>query len=300
MYGPRARLNRSLDCEDARLPACLPESRIVREDLCNYLFEVQRFDRDLGNVLAELESIGELHNTIVIVTSDNGMPFPRCKANLYDTGTHVPLVMRWGSRWGQGRRIDEFVSLCDIAPTLLDVLGMPAPEEMSGRSLLPLLQPPGPDTAPAWRDHVITGRERHICAQGNTLKGYPSRAIRTSDFLYIRNFESQRWPVGTPPAYRDVDRSPTRRYMLHHRDEPGVKELFKLAFGKRPPEELYDLRSDPGQLVNVAEVPDYADMKERLAGRLMKRLKRTGDPRAFGNGEVFDTYAYYMIKRIHQ
>lgn len=300
MYGPRARLNRSLDCGDATLPACLPESRAVRGDLCNYLFEVQRFDRDLGRVLGELESVGELHNTIIVVTSDNGMPFPRCKANLYDTGTHVPLAMCWGSRWGKGRRIDQFVSLCDIAPTLLDLVGVPVPPEMSGRSLAPLLHAHETGSALSWRNHVLTGRERHICAQANTLKGYPSRAIRTSDFLYIKNFEPDRWPVGTPPAYRDVDRSPTRRYMLHHRDEPGVRELFELAFAKRPAEELYDLRSDPGQLVNVADVPRYADTRNRLATRLMNRLKRTGDPRAFGRGDVFDTYAYYMIKRIHQ
>lgn len=286
-----------LDPERIAVPSCLPSSMAVRADLCDYYAEVQRFDSDLGRLLELLERKGELDNTIVIATSDNGMPFPRCKANCYDPGTHVPLAIRWPDAIPGGTVIDRFVTLCDLAPTILEILGIDIPKGVSGHSLLPLF---GEREDGVDRSFVVTGRERHICAQDNTLEGYPMRAIRTRDFLYVRNFEPERWPAGTPPGYRDVDRSPTKRYMLEHRTDPGVEQLFRLAFARRPGEELYDLRSDPGQLRNVADGEEYREVKSELAAKLMRTLDRTGDPRAHGEGEVFDSYAYYMIKRIHQ
>ena len=123
--------------------------------------------------------------------------------------------------------------------------------------------------------------------------GYPMRALRTHDYLYIRNFKPDRWPAGDPERYGDIDGSPTKSYMMEHRSDAKVKRLFELAFGKRPAEELYDLRKDPGQLDNVAGKAEYAAVLKRLGKELTAELKATGDPRILGKGDVFDKYPYY-------
>ena len=147
--------------------------------------------------------------------------------------------------------------------------------------------------------------------QETGIAGYPMRAMRTHDFLYIRNFKPNRWPaghakgyaqpteidisrpLGTHYGYGDVDAAPTKSYMLKYRDEPKVGKLFELAFGKRPAEELYDLRKDPDQLNNVADKPEYARAKNKLSAALIAELKATKDPRVLGKGDLFDKYPYY-------
>jgi uncharacterized sulfatase len=277
---------------DAAVPACLPDRDTVRSDICDYLFEVQRFDREVGALITMLEERGELDDTIVVITSDNGMPFPRCKTNLYDLGVNVPLAVRWGARVPGGRVVQDFVSLTDIAPTLLEAAGVDVPAVMTGRSLMTVLLAEGSGRVDRARDRTFFGRERHTVAQADGPGGYPMRAVRTADFLYIRNFEPGRWPAGAPEEYLDIDGSPTKTVMMERRGEPGVKRLFDLAFGRRPAEELYDLGKDPGQLENVASLPQYEDAVKDLAGSLMRELARTGDPRAAGGGEAFDGYAY--------
>jgi len=163
------------------------------------------------------------------------------------------------------------------------------------------------------RDHILTGMERHVY-NGRTdgdqrHVGYPMRTILTRDFHYIRNFRPNRWPAGDPPrgampgfnvlakntlaGFADVDASPSKAWMLLHRDEPDVKPLYERAFGKRPSRELYDLRKDPYELKNVAEDPAYAKTVKMLDARLMDELKATGDPRVIGGGDVFDEYKRY-------
>jgi len=154
------------------------------------------------------------------------------------------------------------------------------------------------------RDHVLMGKERHIpCQETPESGGTPMRAIRTQDYLYIRNFEPRRWPAGTPNYenayiegswYGDVDNGPTKTYMVENRDrDPEHRRLFEIAFGKRPAEELYDLRSDPGQLDNVAGDPAYSDAKEELSEALEDSLAASGDPRVLNEGDRFDDYPYY-------
>ncbi len=288
--------------KDVKVPACLPDNETVRKDLCDYYFEVQRFDREVGEILSTLEAQGELDNTLVVMTGDNGLPFPRCKSNLYDTGTNVPLGMRWPGHIKGGRVVEDFVSLQDLAPTFLDVAGLKPRPEMTGRSLLAILTSDQAGRVDLARDHVLVGKERHAWVRKGGL-GYPCRGIRTYEYLYIRNFKPDRWPAGDPAGgaepydvkriYGDIDDGPSKTYMIEHRDEPGVKRLFELAVAKRPTEELYDLRKDPAQLHNVADDPSYAKAKEGLSARLMAELKATGDPRVFGAGDVFDTYPYY-------
>jgi len=291
--------------EEVRVPACLPDTSEVRTDLCDYFVEVQRFDRDVGKIVARLKHDGELDQTLVVVTSDNGLPFPRCKANLYATGTHVPLAMRWGDRLSkqkpnEPRIIDDLVSLSDLAPTFLESAGLKPHPEMTGRSLLQRITSKPDPAAKPHRDHVLVGMERHARARAGGL-GYPMRAIRTAEFLYIRNFAPDRWPAGDPIKVRnafpdvpfaDIDASPTKSVLLKRRDEPATARLFELACGKRPAEELYDLHRDPGELKNVAGDPAYAEAQQKLAATLMAELTASQDPRALGKGDVFDQYPF--------
>jgi arylsulfatase A-like enzyme len=279
-----------------QLPAALPDATETRSDVADYYFEVQRFDREVGQLLEKLEAIGELNNTLVVMTSDHGMPFPRGKANLYDLGTRVPLAIRWGDTIKQrGRTVSDFVLLPDLAPTFLAAAGLPAPDVMTGRSLLGIVT--GDEESDAPRDHVIFGRERHTPAQEAPQSGgYPMRGIRTEKYLYIRNFAPDRWPVGTPDYKQafferawlgDTDNGPSKEYIWLYRDEPAVRIFYELA------EELYDLDADPDQQRNVADAEKYSAAKRELAVRLMAKLRETGDPRVVGGGEQFDSYPYY-------
>lgn len=299
-YKWQSGVNSGMRLDDVQVPQCLPDSETVRTDLCDYYWEIQRFDKDVGRLLDVLEESGQLDNTLVVITSDNGMPFPRCKSNLYDLGTHVPLAICWGRAIKGGRVADDFVSLSDLAPTFLQAARQAAPSAMTGRSLLSILTSNKSGSIDPARDKVITGKERHHgkCRPGGV--GYPMRAIRTHEFLYIRNFKPDRWPAGSADVvssqgiYSDVDRSPTKDYMIQHREDPKVSGLFQLAFGKRPAEELYDLRKDPGQLNNVAQLAKYAAVKTNLAAALTAELIAGGDPRIAGKGDVFDSYPYYV------
>lgn len=291
-----------MDLSQVHLFPHYPDVPEIRSDVADYYWEVQRFDRELGELLDRLQKQGELDNTLIVITGDHGMPFPRCKGNVYDSGARVPLAIRWGAKVKGGRTVTDFVSTTDLAPTFLDAAGEKVPAEMTGRSLVPLLQSGKAGRVEADRDHVIVGRERHVPGQeAPDGGGYPVRAIRTDDYLYIRNFEPDRWPAGTPNWQKahiknawlaDCDNGPTKTYIWEHREDPLVAPRFALCFGKRPGEELYDLKKDPGQMHNVAENPDYLEAKADLARRLANKLKEFRDPRIVGDGEKFDKYPY--------
>jgi arylsulfatase A-like enzyme len=294
--------NSGIDINRIRLPADLPDHETVRHDVADYYFEVQRFDRDVANALNLLEETGELDETIIIMTGDHGMPFPRHKCHLYDSGTHVALALRWGSRVNAARRVTDFVSLSDLAPTFLEAAGVAIPRPMTGRSLFKVLMSDRSGRVDSTRDHVLTGRERHVQAQEKPNPGgYPMRAIRIDDFLYIRNFDPNRWPAGCPDvgkafngnAHGDCDGGPTKTFVIEHRGDPQYRRYYELAFAKRPSEELYDLEQDPNQLTNVAGQPQYAEVQAKLADQLMAELRATEDPRVIGGSEAFDRYTYY-------
>lgn len=300
-YQPGSGARSGIDVAAIQLPADLPDHPTVRNDVADYYFEVQRFDSDVAAALALLEQAGELENTIVVMTGDHGMPFPRHKCHLYDSGTHVPLAIRWGAKVPPGRCLTDFVSLADLAPTFLQAAGVKIPEVMTGRSLLPVLESEKSGRVDPQRNSVLTGLERHGAAQEKPESGgYPSRALRTDQFLYIRNFQPQRWPVGTPDAslsyngraFGSCDDGPTKAFIIEHRRDPAVKPFYDLAFARRPAEELYDLEQDPGQLENLAADPTYADAKARLAEQLTQQLRASEDPRIMGGGEAFDDYPY--------
>ncbi len=285
-----------IDLSKVKVPACLPDNETVRSDVADYLWEVQRFDGEVGEIIAKLESIGELENTIVVVSGDNGMPFPRCKATLYDQGTRVPLAIRWGTRVKAGRYVSDFVSLCDLAPTFLQAAGVAIPQQMTGRSLLPILESGKSGQVDPSRTFALTGNEQHVYL-------YPARAIRTKDFLYIRNFDSDNWPTGeidghhpeydfatTPwPTERgafsfNIDPSPSKQFLRLHRDEQKTKDIASLSLARHPEEELYDLVKDPHQLMNVAGDAQYAETKLRLRRKLDAELIKSHDPRLAVSG----------------
>ena len=284
-------VKQGLKPDAVQIPACLPDNDVVRSDLCDYYEAVARFDRAAERMLKLLEEAGELNNTVIVVSGDNGMPFPRCKATLYDTGTRVPLVIYWPQGAVGKRRVQDLVSLTDLAPTFLEAAGVAIPDSMTGRSLLPILKSQETGQVDPKRSHVLTGVEKHVYA-------YPSRAIRTKDFLYIRNFQPEAWPSGesrqpSPPIdFTDgswpsfpgafsfnIDPSPTKQYLLEHRAEGKSKHLFALACGQRLEEELYDLGKDPQQLHNVGGDAAYSEQLEGLRTRLEAALRESGDPR---------------------
>ncbi len=283
--------------EEVEVPPYLPDNETVRTDICDYYFEVQRFDRQLGEVLQRLEKMGELDNTLVLMTGDHGWPFPRSKANLYDSGTHVCLAAQWGDRIKPDRVVDDFVSFHDFAPTFMELAGLQPLDEMTGRSLMNIFAVGKSGQVEPHRNHVVLGKERHTPCQENDASGTPMRAIRTKDFLFIHNFKPERWPAGAPKAkykgpYYDIDGSPTKDVVVENKDDPRFGKFFDLAIAKRPADELYDLRKDPHQIVNVAGNPEYAEVLEKLRSRLMESLEKSNDPRVLGQGDVFEAYLY--------
>lgn len=281
-----------------------PDSETVRSDVADYYFEVQRFDREVGEALAELEKRGLAENTIIVITGDHGMPFPRGKGNLYDSGARVPMVVRWPAKVKGGRIVDDFMSTTDLAPTFVEAAGIERPAVMTGRSLVSILTGDKQGRIDEARGHVIMGKERHVPAQeAPDSGGTPMRAIRTHDFLYIRNLTPDRWPAGTPHHKKafipgvwlgDCDNGPTKSYIVDNETKDDAHRLaYALCFGKRPAEELYDLKKDPEQLNNIAGDTAYAEMKTKLAKQLTDELTTMKDPRITGGWEAWEKQPYY-------
>lgn len=284
------------------VPAIVPDTPEIRSDLADYLFEVQRFDRDVGSALAELESRSLLANTLVVVTSDNGMPYPRGKCNLYDWGTRMPLAIAWPGKIPPNRVIADFVSLTDLAPTFLEAAGVSIPTEMTGRSLLPSLRSPKSGRVEKDRDRVFFGRERHdtFRTENGQPVGYPMRGVRTAEFLFIRNFKPDRIPSGdSTSTNQDNDRGPAKTFVVTHKTEPAIDPYYRRAYGKRPAEELYDLSKDPGQTNNVAGSPGYDGDQSQMRKTLEEWMTRMNDPRRPGSPDpdVFDKYPVYSRPR---
>jgi arylsulfatase A-like enzyme len=274
------------------LPAYYPNQRIIRSDMLDYALEVEWFDQHVGRALDKLEQIGELDNTLVVMTSDHGMPFPRVKGQIYEDGYHIPLAVSWGNQMQGGRKVDDFINVRDFAPTFLEAAGLKAPPTMTGRSFVDVLKSNQSGTVDATRSVMLIGKERHDLGRPHDA-GYPVRGIRTPDYLYVRNYEPDRWPAGNPETgYRNVDDGPTKEFLLR-----GFDEHYRMSFGRRPAEELYYVRTDPECLKNLATDLEYARVKRDLQERLDRMLREEGDPRALGNAAFFDTIQYTGPRR---
>lgn len=278
------------DAAKVVVPAYWPDLPAVRADVLDYHAEVARFDQQIGRCLAALAGAGRLDDTLVIVTSDNGMPFPRCKANLHDSGTRMPLAIRFPARIPAGTRVDALVSLADLAPTILEATGVSVPALMSGRSLWPVI------AGTQRRAAVFLERERHANVRAGDL-GYPVRGIRTERWLYLRNVKPERWPAGDPTRwksvgdYGDIDDGPTKQLIMTGPER--FPRPFALGFAKRPAEELYDCDADPHQINNLAGRPEHAAVQADLTAQLAAWMQATGDPRATGDDERWDRFPYH-------
>jgi arylsulfatase A-like enzyme len=275
------------------VPGFWPDNDVIRTDMLDYAFEIEWFDRHLARMLDDLQARGELENTLVVVTADNGMPFPRVKGQEYELSNHLPLAIMWPRGIEQpGRKVDDFVSFIDFAPTFVELAGLEWEEAgmapSPGKSLTGIFNA---DSTPH-RDHVLVGKERHDVGRPHD-QGYPIRGIVKGDLLYLKNFEPDRWPAGNPETgYLNTDGSPTKTEILATRTDPSRRYYWEWCFGKRPAEELYNVAEDPECLHNLAELPGFATKKKELADQLTEELRRQDDPRMFGNGAVFDQYPY--------
>lgn len=304
-----------IDLDQIVVPGFLPDTPEIRSDLADYMYEIQWFDSHLQRMIEHLESINELDNTLVIVTSDNGMAFPRAKANLYEYGIHMPLAIAWPDRIPAGQDTDDLVSLIDVTRTIFAAAQV-APKQadkMPGSNLLPRYAGSADKVTPA-RKFVYSGRERHSSSRFRTL-GYPCRCVRTATHLYIRNFAPERYPAGAPQkydsprfddsdklvqgrlgakegGYHDIDACPTLDWMIANQAMPDAGRLLTFSVGLRPGEELYDIRSDSACLVNLAESPEHAETKKQLADQLETYLYETGDVRVTDpeHADVWETY----------
>ncbi|MBX2876082.1 MAG: sulfatase [Saprospiraceae bacterium] len=295
----------------ADVPQFLPGDSVIRDDILDYNLEIEWFDQHLGKMLALLEAKGELENTIVIITSDNGMAFPYAKANLQEYGTHVPLIMA-GPGIVPGEERAQLVSLIDLAPTLLEMAGAAPLPDISGISMHSLLSVPASDALPVHREYVLTGRERHTHARPDNF-GYPARAIRTTDFLYIHNFDPARWPLGDPevefPAdhvsptgfksmvggFHDIDPSPSKSFIQDHAED--LPFFYNLAVAKRPKDQLYFIERDPACIEDLSEHPNFLTKREELRAMLFVALEEQMDPRVLGHGEIFESYPRFAGMR---
>jgi hypothetical protein len=276
-----------------RVPAFWPDNDTVRHDMLDYAFEVEYADNHLGRMISELEKRGELDNTLIIVTSDHGMPFPRAKGYAYEASNHVPLAVRWpkGIKTS-GRTIEDFVDFTDIAPTILDYAGIVQTESgmmpITGKSWREILDSPKSGRVVPQRDHALLGKERTDVGRPNDW-GYPIRGIVTAEYLYLHNYEPTRWPAGNPETgYLDTDGSPTKSVILDLGRRDRGDRYWMWNFGMREADELYDLRTDRDCVVNVASASQ--DIVRSMRGRMETKLKEQGDPRMEGRGSVFDHY----------
>ncbi|HEY3444400.1 MAG TPA: sulfatase [Paludibaculum sp.] len=291
-YEPGAGVRAGKRLADIVVPPFLPDTDEVRSDLADYHAAIDSYHRQLSAILDTLERAGELENTLVVATSDNGMSFPGAKAQMREYGIHVPLAIQWPARVKGGRTCEELVSLADLAPTFLDAAGVAVPAGLPTKSLLPYLT----TAKPLNRPYVLSGRERHSHARADLL-GYPARAMRTRQYLYVRNFAPARWPAGDAPGYFDIDDGPSKAWMIAHRNDAAIQSLFDAAFGKHAAEELFDIQKDPGCLTNLNTSPLHRNLMREFRRTLDAQLRAQGDPRLGVNPGIWESYPRYSPTR---
>ena len=279
-----------------QVPEFWPDNEIIRNDMLDYAFEIEHFDNHLARMLEALEARGEIDNTLVVVTADNGMPFPRIKGQEYELSNHLPLAIMWKQGIKPpGRVVDDFVSFIDFAPTFIELAGLDwdatGMKPSAGRSLTDILYSAKSGQVNPERDHVLIGKERHDIGRPHDW-GYPIRGIVKGGLLYLRNYEPSRWPAGNPETgYLNCDGSPAKTEILQSRTERPPIPYWQLSFGKRPEEEMYDIANDPECMNNLAGSGERAAAKAAaLEEQLLAELKAQQDPRVLGQGHVFDEY----------
>ena len=280
-----------------RVPAYFPDSLTVRTDLLDYAYEIEYLDSHVARVLKTLEANGQLANTLIVYTSDHGMPFPRVKGNEYENANHVPFAVMWKNGIkSPGRKVDDYVSMTDLAPTFLDVAGVTPPQSgmrpMIGKSLVPIFNSPKGGQVEPGRDFQLVGQERHDFGRPRD-EGYPIRGMHKNGMLYLKNYAPDRWPAANPETgYLNTDGSPTKTLILNNRRRGVDKTFWQMAFGKRPAEELFDTKKDPDCVVNLAYQPQYQSVKKAMEKEMEAKLLAQGDLRMLGYGHLYEQYPF--------
>ena len=245
-------------------PPFLANTESTKKDLAQYYDEITRFDDFIGKVEEELRRQGVLDNTMIIIMSDNGRPFPRSKTRVYDSGMKTPFVVKWNAGLPQkGAVSNSLISVIDIAPTLLQLTGVDALPSFQGKSFVPVLK----DPARAFRNYVFSEHNWH---DQEALE----RMVRTPDYLYVLNLR----PNLSNPGPADSNNSPSFQDLKAIRDAGHLTAAQTDVFMvPRPAEELFDCRKDPLQLVNRASVPEYQDALKDMRQVLQQWRKETAD-----------------------
>jgi len=252
-----------MSLDEISMPPWLEDTPEQRKKRANFLYEICYADRHLSRMLDHLESAGELENTLVIVTSDNGTPLVKGKASPYEWGVREPFAVMWPARVPKGRTVTDFVNFADIAPTLLEALGVKVPAGMSGRSFLDVLTSTKSGRVDASRHFTVTGIEWH--GEFDPVRR-SARTLHTDRYAYIA------------------------RYANDDNGEAGQACKVSKA-------ELYDLQSDPWQETDLSAMPEHAETKERLARQLLEYGRRTGDPRMTGDMRIFRETRRFVQQR---
>ena len=237
-------------------PAHLPDTPETRSDMASFKASARSLDQGVGAILHGLDALGLVDNTILVLTTDHGLPFPGAKATLTDRGLGVLLIIRGPGGFLGGHVTDALVSHVDIYPTLCELAGAPVPEGWAGHSLLPLARGERDEI----RDELFAELTYHVAYD-------PQRAIRTKRYKYIRQYGERLEPV-----LPNVDDSPSKDLLV----AAGWRER------RRPREQLYDLVMDPGEMRNVAGDPAFDEVQTALDERLQRWMAETADPLLHG------------------
>ena len=296
VFEENVHLKGGIETKNVTVQKSFPDNDLVRRDLADYGVEVEYHDSQIQKTLNLLEEKGLLENTIIIATSDHGMAFPHIKGQLYNEAFHVPFAVRWGEKIKPGRIVNDYINFPDMAPTLLEIAGLKPHKQMTGESFLNLLLSEKSGKLTKNRSFALIGKERHDLGRtdGEQLSvGYPIRAIRNDKYLYLKNFKSNRWPVGDPEyGYMNCDDSPVMSYLIGLSPSSPDFNYYQMSFGKRVEEELYDIKVDPDCVNNLAQISSYSKIKVELNKQMIRELSLQKDPRVLGSGDIFDYYPH--------
>lgn len=280
------------------VPSFWPDNEIIRNDMLDYALEIEYADSHLWKMIENLEKRGLLDNTIIVFTSDNGMPFPRAKAQEYEYSNRIPMAIMWPKGIKKpGRTIKDMVSFIDFAPTFLELAGMPFEKSgmhaSPGKSLTDIFNSEKEGQVNPERDMILVGKERHDYSRPKN-QGFPIRGIVSDDYLYLYNYDISLWPAGNPEiGYLEIDGGATKTEILRQFRTGENDRYWKLSMGKRESnEEFYNIKKDVDCISNLADNPDLTDIKLKMKTRMESMLKEQHDPRMFGNGDIFNTYGY--------
>jgi N-sulfoglucosamine sulfohydrolase len=249
-----------------RVPSWLPDNPGTRRELAGYYEAANRLDQGIGYLIDALKSTGQLDNTLFVFLSDNGPAFPNAKTNVYDAGSHLPMIVRAPPLAKGGAMNNAMVSWTDLAPTFLELAGAKGPEyPLHGRSWLPVLARENP----AGWDQVYYSHTFH-----EVTMHYPVRGTRTRRWKYLRNLD---WQKEFPHA-SDLYESETWQAMMKEGNAAKLGKRSVQDYLFRPHEELYDLNQDPDEAANLAAEPKFKDTLHQLRREVIRFRKRTGDP----------------------